>query len=101
MGAQTGHATEEEAKRAAALLSQIMERELGVQIHPTAMKIFVEANWSRLSPLAHKIHDAVETRDHARREYDRATNAYATLPYPIAMTEPSDQEDRAMWPFGF
>lgn len=39
-------------------LSSIMERELGVTIHPQALRMFIRANWRELVKHAHRIHDA-------------------------------------------
>jgi hypothetical protein len=34
-----------------------MERELHLAIHPSAFRRFIVAHWSKISALAHQIHD--------------------------------------------
>ena len=39
------------------LLAQEFKNELGVDINPQALRTFVRAKWSRISVLAHSIHE--------------------------------------------
>lgn len=38
-------------------LSELMHRELDVDIDPVALKLFIRAYWSRVSAYAHSIHE--------------------------------------------
>jgi hypothetical protein len=38
-------------------LARLMERELHLAIHPSAFRRFIVAHWSKISALAHQIHD--------------------------------------------
>lgn len=39
------------------LLAQAFKDDLGVDMHPQALRMFIRARWDRVSTLAHKIHD--------------------------------------------
>jgi hypothetical protein len=41
------------------ILAELMRRDLGVDIHPQALRMFLRCRWDRVSPLAHKINDGV------------------------------------------
>ena len=41
-------------------LASLMYRELGVQINEQALRMFIRAHWSKVSALAHDIHDEKE-----------------------------------------
>jgi transposase len=38
-------------------LTELLKREVGVDIHPTAMRIFLRSNWRSVSAYAHAVHD--------------------------------------------
>jgi hypothetical protein len=38
-------------------LADLLKRETGADIHPTAMRIFLRANWRSVSAYAHAVHD--------------------------------------------
>lgn len=38
------------------VLARIIKAELGIVVAPEALRIFIRANWSRVSSLAHDIH---------------------------------------------
>lgn len=40
------------------LLAREFKDELGVDINPQALRIFIRMRWNRIASLAHKIHDA-------------------------------------------
>lgn len=43
-------------------LSDLMKRELEVEISPVALKLFIRSYWSRVSGYAHAIHDTDPNR---------------------------------------
>jgi hypothetical protein len=38
-------------------IADLMRKEMGVQINPQALRMFIRANWRSVSVLAHCIHD--------------------------------------------
>lgn len=38
-------------------LAKAFKEDLGVDIHPQALRMFIRARWNRISVLAHAIHD--------------------------------------------
>ncbi len=38
-------------------LADLLRLELGADIHPTAMRIFLRSNWRAVSAYAHAVHD--------------------------------------------
>lgn len=39
-------------------LADLMRADLGVNVHPQALRMWLRWRWPRVSPLAHSIHDA-------------------------------------------
>lgn len=39
------------------LLSKAFKEDLGVIIHPQALRMFIRSRWDRIQVLAHKIHE--------------------------------------------
>jgi hypothetical protein len=39
-------------------IADAFRRELGVTLHPQALRVFIRKEWSTLSEAAHEIHDA-------------------------------------------
>jgi len=37
-------------------LSEMLNQEIGAQINPQALRVFIRANWPRVARLAHEIH---------------------------------------------
>lgn len=51
---------ESNSKEGARLLARLLERELGYvegHIDPTALRLFIQAKWDRVTKLAHAIHN--------------------------------------------
>lgn len=46
-----------EVRSAEQKISDMLSRDTGCVVPPKLMRLFIVANWSRLSVLAHKIHD--------------------------------------------
>lgn len=40
------------------ILSEMLRKDLGVEINPQALRMFLRSRWDRVSKFAHKIHDA-------------------------------------------
>ncbi len=39
------------------VIAEMFKQDLGVDINPQALRIFLRTRWDRLSPLAHRIQD--------------------------------------------
>ena len=45
------------SNQAASNLAVLMEHQLDVKLDPIALRLFIQAHWSRISTLAHIIHE--------------------------------------------
>jgi hypothetical protein len=41
-------------------LAQLMKREMDVEVNPKLLRLFLRAHWSKVSALAHAIHEQPE-----------------------------------------
>lgn len=39
------------------LLANVLKKDLGIDVHPQALRMFLRWRWDRVETLAHKIHD--------------------------------------------
>lgn len=52
--AQQGFLKEEKPE---VLLASVLKKDLGIDVHPQALRMFLRWRWDRVETLAHKIHD--------------------------------------------
>lgn len=60
MGAH-GMITGQQTSRPEQRLSRLLSEELGLYVDATALRVFIRAHWSTISPLAHEIHGKDKT----------------------------------------
>lgn len=46
-----------EPEKPEVLLANVLKKDLGIDVHPQALRMFLRWRWDRVETLAHKIHD--------------------------------------------